>query len=218
MASKDLVTQFAGQLGAVVMKFRRAFESRDTNWLEVVARLAGEAGDALVEQMADVATWRMNLQLLAEITVVTGSFTRDSFFGKTGPAKLCIHDSFRNWVLVAIPETVTEFQRTLQKRRLAKPMSDWDILSELGNPEPFTSKEFAAVLSSLVRRQPNGEFGNLLTNGYNANLFYVQLEGRVVLVSVRRDDVRRDWRLRADSLGGDLWHGGHCVFSCSPDA
>ena len=156
-----------------------------------------------------------HLKLVADgITVATAPFTKDSFF-RDGPAKLYFWGNFENWVLRAIPETVPGIECALTKTELTKAMTDLEILSELGQPKPFSVAEFAAVIRDLIGRQSKGEEGVLLANGY-ANIFYVQLEDeRVVAVSVYWDSDDRDWYLYADGLDAYRWSDGRCVFSRS---
>ncbi len=154
-----------------------------------------------------------SLNLIARNIVVNArAFTKASFFEK-GPAKLWFGESFRNWILPAIPDEIPEFQGNLAKHELMKSMNDSEILAELGSPQPFTIPEFVAIVKSLVEKQPQGEAGTLLSNGY-ANIFYVQLEdGRVVAAGVYWVSGCREWDLGAYGLGGGGWSGGDCVFS-----
>ncbi len=156
-----------------------------------------------------------SLKLITDgIAIATESFTKESFFGKKGPVKLWLGSNFEQWVLPLIPETIEAFQGTLTQTKLTKYMLDSEILTELGHPEPFTPGEFAALIRDLLTKQPKGEEGTLLMNGY-ANVFYVQLEGRVVAVRVLWSSDGRGWGLDAFGLDDYRWFGGRCVLSRS---
>ncbi len=156
------------------------------------------------------------LELIAgNIAINTAAFPKDSFFSKNGPVKLYFGDNFSNWILAAMPDVIPAFEGTLLKTRLTKYMYDSEILDELGHPEPFTISEFSAIVRELLQKQPNGEDGILLNNGY-ANIFFVQLEdARVVAVRVLWGSGRRAWSLIAPGLDDGRWSDGRCVFSRS---
>ncbi len=155
------------------------------------------------------------LKLLADnIAVKTDGFSKDSFF-KNGPVKLYFWDSFKNQILKAIPDSIPAFEGLLRKTQLTRNMFDSEILAELNNPQPFTVSEFAALIRELLSKQPKGEDGQLLNNGY-ANIFYVKLEdARVVVVDVSWLSGGREWYPRAYALGDGCWDDGRCAFSRS---
>lgn len=149
------------------------------------------------------------------ISMSVESFSTSSFFSK-GPVKLFFGGYFKSWILPAIPETIPAFSISLSSFSFTKNMYDKEILTELGNPEPFTISEFAALIKNLISRQPVGEAGDLLNNGY-LNIFYMKLDDeRVVAVSVRWDPFDR-WCCGADDLDFDDWSGGSKVFVRSSD-
>jgi hypothetical protein len=157
-----------------------------------------------------------SLKLIEDGIAVMGEvFKKSSFFTADGPVKLWFGDNFKKWVLSAIPDSIPAFQGKLLKTQLTEYMYDSAILKELGQPNPFTVGEFAAIIRDLLTKQPNGEDGTFLTNGY-ANIFYVKLDdGRVVAVDVRWRSDSREWRLSAYDLADGGWHDGDCVFSRS---
>lgn len=155
------------------------------------------------------------LKLITDnIIVATEPFTKNSFFVKDGSVKLYFWDNFTNWILKAIPENIPAFQGKLLKTQLTKDMYDSEILNELNQPKPFTILEFAAIIRDLLTKQPKGEEGEFLNNGY-ANIFYVQLEDRVVPVFAGWRSGDRGWRLGVGDLDGGRWDGGDFVFSRS---
>lgn len=157
-----------------------------------------------------------SLKLIEDgIAVVGEVFKKSSFFTADGSVKLWFGDNFKKWILSAIPDSIPAFQGKLLKNQLTEYMYDSAILKELGQPNPFTVGEFAAIIRDLLSKQPKGEGGTLVVNNYT-NIFYVQLEdGRVVAVSVRWDADDREWRLGASDLDDVRWAGGHDVFARS---
>ena len=150
-----------------------------------------------------------------DIRFKTKPFEKNSFFRTDGSPRLYFWPNFTNWVLPAIPKTIPALGIALMKTKLMKSMYDSGILTGLGNPKPFTPSEFAAIIRHLLRGQPKGEEGTLLTNGY-ANIFYVQLEdNRVVAVHVFWHAGFRDWNFYTYALGGGEWCDGLYVFSRS---
>ena len=147
------------------------------------------------------------------IMIAVEAFSKSSFFSN-GP-KLYFWDNFKNWVLSEIPDVIPAFTGSVRKTQLTKNMYDSEIQAELGNPTAFSVSEFAAIIKGLIAKQPKGEGGDLLNNGY-ANIFYVQLANRTVFaVGVRCCGGDREWRFSAFSLAGDRWLDGLCVFSRS---
>lgn len=72
---------------------------------------------------------------------------------------------------------------------LTKNANDAEIEENLPKKHLFSETDVCAIVADLIEKQPKGEEGSLLNNGY-ANLFYTS--SRVVNV---------DWR-------GDRWHVG----------
>lgn len=164
-----------------------------------------------------VGTKKLTLKYLAlvqeNIQIAGEAFSKPSFF-LNGP-KLYLWDNFKNRVLSEIPDLIPAFTGSVIKTQLTKNMTDAEIQAELGNPTPFTVPEFAAIISNLIGKQPKGENGILLNNGY-ANIFYVKLaNGSVVAVFVGWFGGDRGWYFTAVSLDSGLWFGGRCVFSRS---
>ena len=137
------------------------------------------------------------------------------FFSENGPVKLYFGDNFKNWILSKISESTNFPEPPKSERRiLSKSMNDKEIIGEF-KIQPYKSiPELLSVVHEKITKQPNGENGELLNNGY-ANIFYVQLEDRVVAVDVRWDSGDREWVLHADGLDDGAWLAGGCVFSRS---
>ncbi len=189
---------------------------------ELSQKIIESKGNVLAKKMIEAVTATVGsspaLKYLKPITnsipIATQPFQRDSFF-KNGPVKLYLWDSFKDLILKAIPDLVPAFQGNLRSTQLSKNMYDSEILTELGHPKPFSLLEFTAILSHLLMKQPEGEEGKLLVNGY-ATIFYVELEdGRVVAVYAGWRAGARAWSLRAFAFGAGFWYGGDRVFSRS---
>lgn len=98
---------------------------------------------------------------------------------------------------------------SLQAFDLTKSLYDRDIKALLPENHVFHDEsELCARIEQMVSKQPNGEKGNLLANGY-ANLFY--LPGCVVSVIWSADD--RKWNVYAWKLDGGYRYAGCRVFS-----
>ena len=183
----------ADRLQSVATAVPRRFENRGVSGGEVIAAVTKPQTRSIVVQ--------------------TEPFAKDSFFGESGPAELCIWDNFRTQVLSAVSETVPAFRGTLTRTELEEHMGDSEIFAN-GTSRPLLSPDdFVAVVRDLISRQPRGERGILLTNG-DANIFHVQPEdGPVVAVRGRWRVGLGGWSLRAYGRDDVRWLKGHCVFS-----
>lgn len=93
---------------------------------------------------------------------------------------------------------------------LTKCSLDEEILRDLGGADK--AEVTLAGIYELMKLQPNGEDGALLTNGY-ANIFYVNCDDGV-LRAVSVDWNGDGWDVDADRVGDELrWNAGHRVFS-----
>ncbi len=122
-------------------------------------------------------------------------------------AKLWFSDNFKDWILSQEPKKLPKAS-AYEKYVLPKPMNDGEIISEW-NIDPYSVPEFLALIKELIGKQPNGEDGLLLND--HANIFYVQLEYRMVAVRVFWDSVLCEWRCNAFDLDVN-WSDGVCVF------
>lgn len=146
-----------------------------------------------------------------EISAIAERFvTQEKFVVNTSrkaPVKISyIGDNFREWFLGKIEEPMTE--ATLRHAKLLKYSADGTILAELGN----TQETALAQVYALMKCQPNGESGALLTNGY-ANIFYV-VDINGILRAVCVHWVGGGWGVSASSVGDPgRWDDGSRVFS-----
>lgn len=150
-------------------------------------------------------------------TVVLGggeSFTTRDFFTKgekNGVTNFWFSDEFKSKILAVASAIINPVAITLEKCKLSKDMYDSAIMIELGNPPAFSVDSCLAYLKELISKQPKGEIGELLTNGYS-NIFYVKLEDRVVVVGARWGD--GEWDLYCREFDGyGEWDADDQVFS-----
>jgi len=122
-----------------------------------------------------------------------------------------LSDLFREWFWGKIEPPMAKTE--LRYAKLTKNSVDGPIMDELGGVKETTLAEIYA----LMKRQPNGEQGVLLTNGW-ANIFYVpDANGTLRAVLVYCNSV--GWGLLAHSVGSLFrWHGEYRVFSRNSSA
>ncbi len=155
------------------------------------------------------------LKRIATVTVAAFSAETSKFFvsGKNGITKIWMSEEFQNRVKKFLPKQISCTDGQLASFDLSENMYDSQILPELGNPPHRKMSEVVAQAASLVSKQPNGENGSLLTNGY-ANIFYglSDDDGRVLVLGVRWYDGK--WRWYCRGLGEiGVWLAGVRVFS-----
>ncbi|MBI4992088.1 MAG: hypothetical protein HZB99_02615 [Candidatus Harrisonbacteria bacterium] len=115
-------------------------------------------------------------------------------------------DNFRQHFLAKVEEPQAETELRISKLKKASPEAP--ILAELGDKAETT----LASIWELLKKQPKGESGKLLTNGY-ANIFYVRdAKGVLWAVSVRWRSA--GWSVDAISVENPyVWYDGFQVFS-----
>lgn len=131
-----------------------------------------------------------------------------NYGGKAKPGVLIAYlgDNFRSRCGDAVEEPAAE--ATLSYARLTRSEFDGPILASLGNRSDLAV--FLRQIYWLIERQPNGESGTLLTNGW-ANIFYMPGLLRAVHVDWRARGV--GWGVGAGSVSGpDGWCDGDQVF------
>ncbi len=123
---------------------------------------------------------------------------------------LWVSDSFREHVVMnARPVEAGEtFKVDFGDIGLEDGATDAEI--EAGLPRHFEEYEVCAIIAGLIAKQPKGEEGDLLNNGY-ANLFYTS--GRVVDVRWSADD--GEWGVDAWRRVDRRWSRGRRVFAPS---
>ena len=153
------------------------------------------------------------LELVGTVTVpaISPFIAREKFVvdtSKGAHAKVAyLGDNFKAWFLEKIEKPIAE--TVLRYAKLTRWALDDEIRKEIGAEREETT---LSQIYTLLKKQPNGEPGVLLSNGY-ANIFYVNDAGgilRAVRVHWRGDG----WYVYADFVtdpGG--WRVGYQVFS-----
>jgi len=121
---------------------------------------------------------------------------------------LWVSDDFKRRILTKAKPVENLDVATLKSYGLKKDAYDKQITPELGENYIFDESELCARIEQMISKQPNGEEGDLLNNGY-WNIFYVA--GCAVLVRWFSDD--REWSVYAWTLDGGDWRAGDRVFS-----
>ena len=183
-----------------------------SNLLQAITKLGGTAdafknfnNQNVIDEVAKILVGKTNdlklkpLSVLKSvITVTTSAFSKSLF--TSGPVKYYIWGNFQKWILDKASEVIPEFKGTLKSLKLTKNMNDSAILAEIGESNIFSIDEACAIFKALTERQPNGESGDLLNNGY-ANIMYVRLaDHSVVPMDVRWGSGRREWGLGCVSV------------------
>ncbi len=156
---------------------------------------------------------KLALRATVAVEATTLFVVRDFFkMGDNGQTKIWMSDAFKEKVLAFASNTASSGEVRLDKLELTESMNDSQIIVELGSPTPFSIDGFLSHAKGLILKQPEGEKGDLLTNGY-ANIFYVTgNDGRTLTVfAYWRDE---QWKFHCygfDEYG--IWNAEHCVFS-----
>ena len=153
------------------------------------------------------------LELLTTIILpaTTRFIARDHFkvdISPEAPVQIAyLGDNFKNHFLGKVEENVPEAR--VRIHRLIRPSLDAPIVAALGEKH----EAFLAHLHQLLLRQPKGEQGDLLTDGY-ANIFYVRDAGNT-LWAVGARWCGGGWRVDANSVGSPReWRDDDQVIAC----
>lgn len=123
---------------------------------------------------------------------------KETFFGETAVKIAYLSPGFTKWFEAAVEESVLE--ATLVPFNLNEAAAGSAIIADLGGED--RAEVALSQIWRLLERQPNGEEGVLLTNGY-ANIFYVRnITGVLVVVTVVWIALKNGWQVYAGSLGG----------------
>ena len=130
-------------------------------------------------------------------------------------AGLYVWDVFKRRVL-AVASTVTTTPATkVTNFKLLKKTIDDGIRAELPEGHVFQGVNiFCSHFAGMIDRQSGGKEGPLLNNGC-ANIFYVNVGDRVVVVIVGWNAGDQWWGVDACGLRDIVWNAGHCVFSAT---
>ncbi len=197
-ASKDYT---AGQLNAIVKK--------------LIEQVGEKGPDLLLQGKLKIKVIKDSILNWLGTTITSATtekfVARDKFHKDSKEVKFyVIWDNFTNWFLVGngkIEESLGE--QVLRYGNLTKNSVDGPIIEELGGEAK--AETTLTELYELLNKQPNGEEGELLTNGY-ANIFYIKDVSGVLRAVYVRWNVD-GWIVLVDSVESpDVWHAGVRVF------
>ncbi|TSC52510.1 MAG: hypothetical protein LiPW41_280 [Parcubacteria group bacterium LiPW_41] len=195
-----------------------------SNLLTAIKKLGGTADafknfnkqeviDAVAELLVgktDDLKLKFLMVIKESISITTSAFSKSLFTTSTNP-KYYIWENFQKWILNKASDFIPEFKGTVKSLKLTKSMKDSEILAEIGESNIFSIDEACAIFKALTERQPNGEAGDLINNGY-ANIIYVRLDEKTVVPArVRWNFDNREWRLIARSFDDYSWFAVHSV-------
>ena len=172
----------------------------------------------LIKKFADMIAESCRPKLLELVGLVPILATTERFVAKdrfvldkSDSAKVKISylgDNLKAWLLDKVEEPFGG--STLCTFKLRESSLDGPIIAELGGEAK--AETTLSEIHTLMAKQPNGEQGKLLINGY-ANIFYVRdITGVLRAVSVYW--YGDGWDVYADSISGpSRWDDGFQVFS-----
>ena len=173
--------------------------------------IIAKAMELIVQASKPVVQAASNLLRFVTTISVPGvpKFVAKDRFVSSGTITFYLDDNFKTHFLSKVEENVPAAD--LAVHTLTSYSLDEPIRKELGAQREETT---LAYLYELLSRQPKGESGVLLTNGY-ATIFYIKdANGKLWAVGVGWDSRYGEWHVRADSITyPDEWHGGYRVFS-----
>lgn len=135
---------------------------------------------------------------------------KDFFISRKG---LYVFSSFESNILVKAESIKKGSAFEISSFELIKTADDKKIEDSLSKDHIFSETDVCAIIASLIEKQPKGEEGILLNNGY-ANLFYTH--SRVVHVFWNAGF--GEWLVYVWFRDGYSWLVGHRVFSPATDA
>ena len=140
-----------------------------------------------------------------------GEFDPNEFFSDDNKnVKMYVVSDFKDKITGGSRKVSEQPSASLSSYTLNKEMLDSEIRPELPKNHVFALDDLW-MIADLLKKQPNGESGELLNDG-KANLFYVQIGASVLVVNVSWDGSGwnvYDWGLDEHCR----WFGGRRVFS-----
>jgi hypothetical protein len=216
--TNELALRFSGNADALEVVLREAMtEDKLENALAFVGKkMNSPASKNPVKPLPE--------SLLELIGILTVPATTEKFVAKkklvintNNDAEVRIWDlgsNLKAWFLPKIEEPAAE--TTLRYYRLRKYSRDLPIIAELGGEQKAVTT--LARMYSLLKKQGQGQFGELLTNGY-ANIFYIHDKDGVLRAVDASWSQGRGWRLGAFLVGGARgWRGVRQVLSGNSEA
>lgn len=121
---------------------------------------------------------------------------------------LYVWGDFHSQIVVRAKPTEAGATFRVESFDLTANLTDEKIEDFLPKAHFFDETKLCGTIAGLIARQPNGEVGELVNNGY-ANLFYTVS----YVVLVRWDAGRRRWIVGTWRRGAFRWRAGRRVFS-----
>lgn len=173
---------------------------------DFVGRIHAATVLALAELSREIPPKLKLLNSNIELPAVAGHDPHTFFQTRKG---LYVWDGFRSRVLSLAKPVSGLGPLSLSSYDLTENLYDRDIKAELPANHVFTDASvLCARIAQLISKQPNGEKGDLLNNGY-ANLFYLP----DCVVDVYWGSVRQGWYVYAWKLDDRHWYAGRRAFS-----
>ena len=190
----DLLTKLAGDDGADWLKGLKKFLRKENPW-----KIAKKVVSKLLEFVSEIEVPG------AEKFVTVDNFKKNN---SEGVKFWYFGDNFQEHFLKKVEEGVES--TTLKAYRLKEDSLDPPIIAALGD----NHETKLLHLWELLKKQPKGEDGVLLTNGY-ANIFYIRaIDGTLWAVSADWDG-GYGWDVGAHSVEDpNRWNADNQVFGC----
>lgn len=201
-AQLEQVRKMANDKGISKDEFQRALDSGS-----VATMLDGMRTRKTVESLISLLTQIGTVEVPA-----VERFNAEDHFGDANLAgiKFWLSDDFRRHFLGKVEENVPG--ATLAIHRLNRNSRNGPIRKELGSKREETA---LAHFYELIKLQPRGEAGKLLTNGYAKIIFYIcDANGNFWAVYAYWYSFRREWRVLDNSVESPIgWDAGFQIVS-----
>jgi hypothetical protein len=207
--TNELALRFSANADALEVVLREAFtEDRLENALAAVGK---KTNPPALQDAPELL-----LELIGTLTIPA---TAEKFIAKKkfvvntdDNAEVKIWDlgsNFKSWLLPKIEEPIAE--ATMRYHRLRKSSRDLPIITELGGEQKVVTT--LSGMYSLLKKQGQGQFGELLTNGY-ANIFYIYDKDDVPRTVNANWNQGNGWNVNANPIDDpNDWNDDNQVFS-----
>ena len=160
-----------------------------------------------------------NLKSEKIISIPKMSFNPGEFFihrRNDNGIQLWLSDDIQNIFLPLLSKNIEFDGVDLEKLRLKKRLSDFDIQKKIGN-QIQNPDDIAAEIKYLISQQPKGKKNGDLDVPYISHIFYFEYMGRVWSVWLRWGDDGEEWDMDCDETNAFEWNVGDAVFSPATD-
>ncbi|MFA5831517.1 MAG: hypothetical protein WC878_06840 [Candidatus Paceibacterota bacterium] len=139
-----------------------------------------------------------------------GEFDPKFFSDSNKSARLSVWGSFISKIPKSARNVSEQPSAVIASYTLKKGMMDSEIRAELPKNHVFAEDDLW-MIADLIKKQPNGESGELLANG-SSNFFYFQADASVLVVNMHWNG--SEWYVLDLALGdGGQWFKGSQAFS-----